>query len=205
MDRRAGSWPTRSSTASPCRGAPELPPLQHPDRRDGGFPTRWRLETWMRCHCQESEDVFGPPLDSRETRGVVAASAFQASRRRPWNIAGVVFHGSAIVAGNGLGLLNTSLNIVGAAGVLGQSVLGQGSSRAFVNVANGNLVLQTQDAAARRSRTGSLRAAHLQLAGRADRWRWGWLALGLRADGEVPGTGCARAAGSGCHGGPHRW
>src|SRR5258705_8627104 len=51
----------------------------------------------------------------------------------------------AIVAGDGRGLFNTSLNTVGAAGVLGRSVLGQGSSRAIVNVVNGNLVLQTQD------------------------------------------------------------
>src|SRR5262245_9338471 len=51
----------------------------------------------------------------------------------------------AIVAGNGLGLLNTSLNILGEAGVLGQSVLGQGSSRAFVNVVSGNLVLLMHD------------------------------------------------------------
>jgi hypothetical protein len=50
----------------------------------------------------------------------------------------------AIVAGNGLGLLNTSLNTVGAAGVLGESVLGQGGSRAVVNVVNGNLVLSSQ-------------------------------------------------------------
>lgn len=52
----------------------------------------------------------------------------------------------AIVAGNGMGLLNTSLNTVGAAGVLGQGVLGQGSIRAIVNAVNGNLVLQSQDA-----------------------------------------------------------
>jgi len=51
----------------------------------------------------------------------------------------------AIVAGNGLGLLNTSLNILGGAGVLGQSVLGQGSGRAFVNAVSGNLVLLMQD------------------------------------------------------------
>jgi YD repeat-containing protein len=51
----------------------------------------------------------------------------------------------AVVAGTGLGLLNTSLNIIGGAGVIGQSTLGRGSSRAFVNAANGNLVLQMQD------------------------------------------------------------
>ena len=52
----------------------------------------------------------------------------------------------AIVAGNGLGVLNTSLNNVGVAGVIGDSVLGHGSGRAILNVANGNLVLQMQDA-----------------------------------------------------------
>src|SRR5262245_41461184 len=52
----------------------------------------------------------------------------------------------AIVAGNGLGLLNTSLNILGESGVLGQGVLGQGANRAFVNGATGNVILQTQDA-----------------------------------------------------------
>jgi hypothetical protein len=51
----------------------------------------------------------------------------------------------AVVAGSGLGLLNTSLNSVGGAGVIGQGTLGRGSSRAFVNAANGNLVLQMQD------------------------------------------------------------
>jgi len=44
----------------------------------------------------------------------------------------------AIVAGNGLGLLNTSLNIIGEAGVLGQSVLGQANGRVFVNAVTGN-------------------------------------------------------------------
>ncbi|AKH37545.1 MULTISPECIES: DUF6531 domain-containing protein [Nitrosomonas] len=51
----------------------------------------------------------------------------------------------AIVAGKGLGLFDTSLNILGEAGVLGKSMLGQGNSHAFVNAVNGNLVLQMQD------------------------------------------------------------
>jgi hypothetical protein len=51
----------------------------------------------------------------------------------------------AIVAGNGLGLFNASPNVVGEAGVLGQSALGQGSSSAIVNAATGNLVLQARD------------------------------------------------------------
>ena len=51
----------------------------------------------------------------------------------------------AIVAGNGLGLFNTSLNILGGTSALGQSVLGQGGARSYVNAATGNLVLQMQD------------------------------------------------------------
>ena len=53
-----------------------------------------------------------------------------------------------MVAGTGLGLLNTSLNIIGGAGVtgvVGQSTLGCGRSRAFVNAGHGNRVLQMQD------------------------------------------------------------
>jgi hypothetical protein len=56
-----------------------------------------------------------------------------------------VFHGCDNRR-NGLGLRNTSLNIIGPSGVLGQSALGQERSRAFVNAASGNLVLQMQDA-----------------------------------------------------------
>src|SRR5258706_14389833 len=51
----------------------------------------------------------------------------------------------AIVAGNGLGLFNTSSNILGSAGVLGQGVTGQAPGRAYVNAATGNLILQVQD------------------------------------------------------------
>ncbi|MDB6162575.1 MAG: Repeat family protein, partial [Xanthomonadaceae bacterium] len=49
---------------------------------------------------------------------------------------------SAVISGNGLGLFDTSLNTLG--GALGDgSSVGQGSQ--FVNVANGNLVLQNAD------------------------------------------------------------
>ncbi|MEK6789605.1 MAG: LysM peptidoglycan-binding domain-containing protein [Pseudomonadota bacterium] len=52
----------------------------------------------------------------------------------------------AIVAGNGLGLFNTSLNTLGGAGVTGQEVgLGQAGGGAFVNAATGNLILQFND------------------------------------------------------------
>ncbi len=85
----------------------------------------------------------------------------------------------AIVAGNGLGLLNTSLHTVGAAGVLGQRVLGQGSYRAILNVVNGNLVLQTQDAqlAGRGTDLFALRTYNSFGAptdGDQDGWRWGY-------------------------------
>src|SRR5882724_4372703 len=51
----------------------------------------------------------------------------------------------AIVAGNGLGLFNTSANILGGASILGQGGLGQSGGRSYVNAASGNLVLQFQD------------------------------------------------------------
>src|SRR5262245_38464616 len=84
-----------------------------------------------------------------------------------------------IVAGAGLGLLNTSLNTVGVQGVLGQSVLGQGSNRAIVNVVNGNLVLQVQDAqlAGRGTDLFALRTYNSLGAptdGDGDGWRWGY-------------------------------
>ena len=85
-----------------------------------------------------------------------------------------------IVAGNGLGLLNTSLNILGGAGVLGQSALGQGGGRAYRQCGKWQFGPVNAGRAARRSRAGSLRAAHLQLPRLArhrdegDGWRWGY-------------------------------
>ena len=49
----------------------------------------------------------------------------------------------AIVAGNGLGLFNTSLNSLG--GAIGQGSLGQAGGQALVNTATGNLILQFTD------------------------------------------------------------
>ncbi|MHA6194717.1 LysM peptidoglycan-binding domain-containing protein [Pseudomonas wadenswilerensis] len=52
----------------------------------------------------------------------------------------------AVVAGNGLGLFNTSLNILGAAaGSLGQGSLGQSGGKAWVNASTGNLILRFTD------------------------------------------------------------
>ena len=45
----------------------------------------------------------------------------------------------AVVTGNGLGLMSTSSSVLGAPGVLGQALQGQGV-RAYVNAATGNLV-----------------------------------------------------------------
>jgi YD repeat-containing protein len=85
----------------------------------------------------------------------------------------------AIVAGNGLGLLDTSLNVLGGAGVLGQSVLGQGCSRAFVNAVSGNLVLLMQDEqlAGRGLDLYALRTYNslgTLSDGDGDGWRWGY-------------------------------
>ncbi|MHA6194734.1 glycohydrolase toxin TNT-related protein [Pseudomonas wadenswilerensis] len=52
----------------------------------------------------------------------------------------------AVVAGNGLGLFNTSLNILGAAaGSFGQGTLGQAGGKAWVNASTGNLILRFTD------------------------------------------------------------
>lgn len=51
----------------------------------------------------------------------------------------------AIVSGNSLGLGSTSLSTLGRNGLLGTAGQGRGGEQAFVNVANGNLVLQDRD------------------------------------------------------------
>ncbi|WKB51634.1 LysM peptidoglycan-binding domain-containing protein [Eleftheria terrae] len=52
---------------------------------------------------------------------------------------------SAIVAGQGLGLINTSLGQLGASGQLGQATQGRSGERVYVNAGTGNLVVQQQD------------------------------------------------------------
>lgn len=52
---------------------------------------------------------------------------------------------TAIVAGSGLGLINTSLGILGQQGV--GATLGRGGDSVYVNASNGNLVIQRQDEA----------------------------------------------------------
>ncbi len=51
----------------------------------------------------------------------------------------------AFVGGAGLGLFNTSLNVVGDAAARGNSLTGRSAENLFVNTTNGNLVVQRQD------------------------------------------------------------
>lgn len=51
---------------------------------------------------------------------------------------------AAVISGNGLGLFNSSLNQLGY-GFGGDARLGQGGANQYVNIANGNLLLQNQD------------------------------------------------------------
>lgn len=51
----------------------------------------------------------------------------------------------AIVSGNGLGLFNSSLGLLGAGGATGQATLGRGGEGVYLNAATGNLILQRQD------------------------------------------------------------
>ena len=51
----------------------------------------------------------------------------------------------AIVGGSALGLELSSAATLGRQGMMGSASMGQGSERAFVNLATGNLVLQRQD------------------------------------------------------------
>lgn len=51
---------------------------------------------------------------------------------------------TAIVAGEGLGLLNTSLGL-GAHGAVGEASWGRNGERVVVNASTGNLVVQQQD------------------------------------------------------------
>lgn len=50
-----------------------------------------------------------------------------------------------IVCGNGTGLLNTSASVLGEQGLFGNAATGQNKEKAYVNVANGNLILKDHD------------------------------------------------------------
>ena len=52
---------------------------------------------------------------------------------------------AAIVSGNSLGLLNSSLYVLGSQGALGQATQGRSGEQVFVNGVTGNLVIQSRD------------------------------------------------------------
>lgn len=52
---------------------------------------------------------------------------------------------SAIISGQGLGLFNTSLGLLGEAGQVGGASQGRSGEKVYVNAANGNLVVRQQD------------------------------------------------------------
>jgi len=104
---------------------------------------------------------------------------------------------TGVITGAGLGLFNSSANVLGGAGLLGQDVLGQAKQRSYVNAATGNLILQSLDEVL------SGRGADLfqqrtynslgQLDdGDGDGWRWDGertIAFTAGAKGEGPGVG----------------
>lgn len=110
----------------------------------------------------------------------------------------------AIVAGNGLGLFNTSLNTLGGAGTFGQDgSLGQAGGSAYVNVATGNLILQYTDEQMSglgddlyQLRTYNTRGLYND--GDGDGWRWeGERKLVLSGTANAAGSMVTRTTGDG--------
>lgn len=109
----------------------------------------------------------------------------------------------AIVAGNGLGLFNSSLNILGGAGVFGQGTFGQAAGQALVNVSNGNLVLRFTDEQLSgigqdlfHTRTYNVQGGLND--GDADGWRWdGERRLMLNGTANTAGSTVVRTTGDG--------
>ncbi|MBX8528743.1 glycohydrolase toxin TNT-related protein [Pseudomonas cichorii] len=109
----------------------------------------------------------------------------------------------AIVAGNGLGLFNTSLNSLGGNAVGGQSNQGQAAGQAMVNISNGNLVLRFTDEQLSglgqdllHTRTYNTQGGLSD--GDADGWRWdGERSLLLAGNINVTGSQLVRTSGDG--------
>ncbi|XVN16206.1 hypothetical protein QZH47_09470 [Pseudomonas corrugata] len=109
----------------------------------------------------------------------------------------------AIVAGNGLGLFNASLNSLGGSGVGGQGNLGQAGGQALVNVSNGNLVLRFTDEQLSglgqdllQTRTYNTQGGLSD--GDADGWRWdGERSLVLTGTVNTVGSQVTRTTGDG--------
>jgi len=116
----------------------------------------------------------------------------------------------AIVAGNGLGLFNASLNSLGGSGAGGQGLLGQAGGQALVNSSNGNLVLRFTDEQLAglgqdllHTRTYNSQGA--QSDGDADGWRWdGERNLTLIGTLNATGSQFVRTTGDG-HQTTYRW
>jgi len=116
----------------------------------------------------------------------------------------------AIVAGNGLGLFNASLNSLGGSGAGGQGLLGQAGGQALVNSSNGNLVLRFTDEQLAglgqdllHTRTYNSQGA--QSDGDADGWRWdGERSLTLSGTLNTPGSQFVRTTGDG-HQAVYQW
>ncbi|WP_238175986.1 putative Ig domain-containing protein, partial [Kribbella albertanoniae] len=104
----------------------------------------------------------------------------------------------AIFAGNGLGLFNASPKVLGPAGVHGLGALGQAGGTAFVNAANGNLVLKGFDERLsgrgtdlRHLRTYNSRGGLDD--GDQDGWRWdGERRVALSGENSKPGSTVTR-------------
>ncbi|MEO4049451.1 DUF6531 domain-containing protein, partial [Pseudomonas sp. CAU 1711] len=116
----------------------------------------------------------------------------------------------AVIAGNGLGLFNTSLNTLGGAGVLGQGGFGQVGGRSWVNASNGNLVLQFNDRQLSgvgldllHTRTYNTQGSYGDADG--DGWRWdGERRVALNGELNAPGSSLVRTTGDG-HETLYRW
>lgn len=55
----------------------------------------------------------------------------------------------SVVTGSGSGLVNSSKEVLGAAGELGNAATGRAGEQVTVNAANGNLVVQARDESCR--------------------------------------------------------
>jgi YD repeat-containing protein len=116
----------------------------------------------------------------------------------------------ALVAGNGLGLFNASLNSLGGAGVLGQGTIGQAGGQSLVNVSNGNLVMRFTDEQLSglgqdlfHTRTYNTQGALNDADG--DGWRWdGERKVVLNGTRNTAGSTLVRTSGDG-HEAVYRW
>src|SRR5215510_2299531 len=104
---------------------------------------------------------------------------------------------TGVITGAGLGLFNSSANVLGAAGLSGQGTFGQANGRSYVNAATGNLILQSLDETlsgrgADLFQQRTYNSLGLLNDGDADGWRWDGertVAFKDGDKGEGPGKG----------------